>query len=433
MSLILFLSACSMKDSEMIPGTVDVENLDDITEIVVNKLSEHSIGLYSDVFSDVRYVALESKKESLVGNIDKIAVTQNNDLLVLDSHNKSILLFDSIGNFKNRIGNFGHGKNEYISPIDFAYDEHNDNVIVYDVRRNKLMYYDIVGNYKKSISLKSTFYNFEVLDDSHLVLFSNYHPSLNKEINYNYTVIDSLGNVVKEFAPFDKKMEGLLMQMFPFHKYNNKVYCHIDCTPIVNEISLNKMQPLYLVDFGDYQNPNSYYLDGFETYSNKITSLEPHKAVSEKFYQTDDYILMTFRRKDNGPYMSIEFVIMPKKYPYEQKIYYSLYNDMYGKRIYSSLFEILDVKNDKVYFLCDFDEAIKYACNTDISNEVAKLYKKTAKDESIEDEIRKIHNNFASELENHKKNIFYTKEDDVLIDSLSKSQNPVIQICTLKK
>ena len=433
LALTLCLSACSMKDYESIPGTVDTNNLDGVTEIEINDMSEHSIGMYSDVFSDVRYVALELTKESIVGDIDKIAVTPNNELLVLDSNNKSILLFDSIGKFKNRIGSFGHGKNEYISPLDIAYDKYHDNVIVYDIRKNKLMYYDIAGNYKKSVSLKKQIYNFEVLDDSHLVLFSNYLQEVNEKINYNYTIIDTLGNIVKEYAPFDKSMNGLVMSMYPFHKYNDKNYSHIDCTPIVNEISLHKMQPSYLINFGDYQNPNSYYLGGYDTFRNKILSLEPHKAVSERFYQTDDYILMTFRRKDKGPNMSIEFMIMPHKHASEQKIYYSLFNDMYGKRNYSSLFKILDVSNDKVYFLCNFDDPIKFACNTDISTDVAKLYRKIAKSESMEDEIRKVHYKFVSELESHKRKIYYTKEDDILIDSLSNFKNPVIQICTLKK
>lgn len=106
---------------------------------------------------------------------------------------------------------------------------------------------------------------------------------------------------------------------------------------------------------------------------------------------------------------------------------------MYGKRNYSSLFKILDVSNDKVYFLCNFDDPIKFACNTDISTDVAKLYRKIAKSESMEDEIRKVHYKFVSELESHKRKIYYTKEDDILIDSLSNFKNPVIQICTLKK
>ena len=44
---IMFLSACSQKDSDgTIPGTVDVPNFDNVSEIKFNDIEEYPVGLY---------------------------------------------------------------------------------------------------------------------------------------------------------------------------------------------------------------------------------------------------------------------------------------------------------------------------------------------------------------------------------------------------
>lgn len=428
---VLFLSACSMKDGGTIPGTVDVTSLDGVSEIVFKEMDAYPAGLYSDVFSDVGYVALESTGNSVVGDIEKMAVTSNRDLVIFDYNNKSILLFDSIGKFKNRIGVFGHAQNEYIQPLDMVYDEHHNNVIVYDNAKKKLMYYDLTGNYLRSISLNEYISSFEVLDESHLVLYSGYRGESNTDINYNYKIIDTKGNVVREFAPYDDSMSQITMMPYAFHKNNGKLFCHIEGTPVVNEISLKEMKPICLINFGEYQLPNSYYMNGPKTYSEKVTNLEPNKARTDRFFQTDGFIVMTFVCRGDDPYMCKKMMITPKTQLSQPNYYMSLFNDLYGKQSSSSLVE---VSNGKAYFVCNaasINTLARYPSNTNVAAVVAKEYKKDTK--QLIAGVQSVYHNVAEVLERPTTSVIITNKEKELADSLSKSKNPIIQICTFKK
>ena len=367
----------------------------------------------------------------MVGEIEKVMVTNNDDLLVFDRHNKSILLFGSTGIFKNRIGIFGHAKNEYIEPLDMVYDEHCDNVIVYDNAKKALMYYDMNGEFLKSILLNEYIESFEVLDGSHLVLYCGYKGLGSNDINYNYKILDTKGNVVKKYAPFDKTMEKIVMPPYPFQKHNGKLYCHIEGTPVLNEITLKEMKPTYLINFGKNQLPNYYYIDGYKTYNEKVISLEPSKAITGKVFQTDRYILMTFTCSGSSSDMYEKIMITPKSHLSQPKYYFTMINDLYGKQ--SSL-NLSLVANDKVYFVYSsttFNSLAELKSDTDVSTVVAKMYRNVAK--RLTGVRKTINSNIVEVLERPTTSIIVTNKEKKMMDSLFKSNNPIIQICTLKK
>ena len=430
LSVVLSLSACE-NNNGIIPGTADVSNLDNIKKIEFKDVDTYPIGLYSDVFSEVHYVALESTESSIIGEIEKIAVTNNNDLLVFDYKNKSVLLFDSIGKFKNRIGIIGHAKNEFIEPLDMVYDEYNNKVIVYDNAKKSLIYYALDGKFNKSILLKEHIESFEVLDESHLVLYNGYKGMMDRDVNYNYEIIDTKGHVKKKFAPYDKTMMAISMTPYPFHKYEKKLYCHIEKTPIVNKITLDKMEPVFLIDFGTYQLSDRYFINGPETYNKKVVSLETNKAATGKFFQTGGYILMTFATRGNTPMAFGKIMITPREKLSQPIFYGALFNDLYGKQSSSNL---LYASYGKVYYALNsesFNSLREFPSNTDVAQIIAGKYRNNAK--KVTGEEQSIYNTIADVLESTSNPIVINNKEKDLIDSLSKSKNPVIQICTLKK
>ena len=66
----------------------------------------------SDLFSDIKYVKLETTSESLIQYINRVLDFDGN-LLVVDRDNQSLLLFDKDGRFIKKIAGQGKGPGEY--------------------------------------------------------------------------------------------------------------------------------------------------------------------------------------------------------------------------------------------------------------------------------------------------------------------------------
>lgn len=443
--LMLSICACTQNiynndnnNSEIIPGTVDVPNLDSVKVVKIENFEDASCGKYSDIYSDVRYIPLEFSTNSIVGNVNKLLITKNNEFLIFDIFAKSIFLFDSNGKYKNRIGDAGHAEKEYIEPLDVVYDEYHDNVIVYDNAKKVLAYYDMNGKYLHRIQLKDYIGSFEVLDKEHLVLYYNYLGISIKDndINYNYKIIDMEGNVVKTFAPYDRTMDRIRMDTNVFYKNNGELYCQISTTPVVNKITLDSMTPIYYFDFGDHQIPTEWYVQGEESYSKKVSpSLSLNKAVLDKVYQTESttFFTLTYRLENEGCFG--EFAISQDTNFVSYHVFPQLINDLYGKQSASNL---LNVENGTIYNVLYPSEIIsmkKWPVNTDISKMIAKEEREAMKKigSTLSKRMQQIFNSQIQLEESDATSIIITDEEKEFVEKMSKSNNPIIQVCTLKK
>ena len=429
--MFLLLISCTQKeDNGCIPGTTDMAFGDNVCKIDLTHTNDYPVGVFSDLFSDVHYVPLEQTDSSMISNVDKIMVTNNDDLLILDYNTKSVILFDSIGNYKNHIGLFGHAKSEFLEPLDIVYDEFHDNVIIYDNAKQSLMYYDMGGMFIKEIGLNFFIESFEVIDSSHLVVYCGFDGLENKEINYNYKVIDTQGNTIKEFAPFDKTMENVRMYRFPFHKKNGHLFSHIETTPFISEITLDEMKLKFFIDFGKYQIPNDCYTQGQNIYKQKVLEMEPYKAYSKRMFQSDKYILMSFKQREGTTNVYEKLMITSSTNLSQPHYYYNMVNDLYGKQ---STLDLRLVAKNKAYFLydpIDIRTFAEFPNNIDVSTELAKQYREVAS--YMENEHKLPYNNIAKILEQSNTSIVITDKEKELLKRLSQSNNPIVQICTFK-
>ena len=90
-----------------------------LPEIIDDKYNTFQI---SDWVSSVRYVPLETSKESLISGIEKSFI-YGKFVYILDNLNASVLMFDLEGKFIRKIGRSGRGPTEYIHPINFMLDK----------------------------------------------------------------------------------------------------------------------------------------------------------------------------------------------------------------------------------------------------------------------------------------------------------------------
>lgn len=88
----------------------------------------------SEITADYKIVKLETNKDSFIGKIKKILMSENY-IIVLDDMTNELLLFDHNGKFLNKIGRIGNNWGEYLSVFDMCYDEKSN--ILYVIDGNK--------------------------------------------------------------------------------------------------------------------------------------------------------------------------------------------------------------------------------------------------------------------------------------------------------
>ncbi len=108
---------------------------------------------FSDLFTDYKVVALETKEECLIGKIDHVR-SYKDKFYILDSKiGRGIFVFNKNGDFINKIGVEGKGIGEYIKLDDFSIDCRNDQIAVLSKVFRKIIFYSLEGEYLKEIGI----------------------------------------------------------------------------------------------------------------------------------------------------------------------------------------------------------------------------------------------------------------------------------------
>lgn len=106
----------------------------------------------SPIIAGVSYLHLNSKTDDYLykGSIDY--VTENN-IIVIDRSQNSVLFFSKEGNPKSHFNRRGQGPEEYSDAASLMYDEANDEVFVSPDFSNHIMVYSSLGEFKRKINL----------------------------------------------------------------------------------------------------------------------------------------------------------------------------------------------------------------------------------------------------------------------------------------
>ncbi|MCX6227062.1 MAG: 6-bladed beta-propeller, partial [Bacteroidia bacterium] len=107
---------------------------EDLIRIKIDAGQFKSSGNVSDYLEVVKLIPLETTKECLIGEIDKVVQFRNN-IYVVDSRTYNLLWFDSSGKFLGQIGQRGKGPGEYIEMHDFLVDTINELIYLLDFRK----------------------------------------------------------------------------------------------------------------------------------------------------------------------------------------------------------------------------------------------------------------------------------------------------------
>lgn len=124
--------------------------------------------------ADVSYLYLNSKNDDYLykGSIDY--VTENN-IIVIDRSQNSVLFFSKEGNPKSHFNRMGQGSEEYRDAYSLMYDEANDEVFVSPDFSDHIMVYSSLGEFKRKINLPQVNVNGQMalFDDVSILVYDN--------------------------------------------------------------------------------------------------------------------------------------------------------------------------------------------------------------------------------------------------------------------
>lgn len=171
---------------------------------------ENVIGM-SEFVESIHYVALETTSDCLLGNIDKMIITEHGEYVMVDMNKaKSIYVFDENGRFKCRIGSRGQGPNEYMSLTDVSYYENK--VYVWDSASEKILEYGLDNSFVASYSFTHTAYSMACIGDGKFAFGCDYVHNAELLSDDGYPSLMLFDALTKEITPlihFDKNVSSL--------------------------------------------------------------------------------------------------------------------------------------------------------------------------------------------------------------------------------
>jgi hypothetical protein len=234
--MLIFLSLYSCKENDYQTINIDLNQARPNVEIVIDNV-----------------IPLETDTTSLIGDIERIRIF-NNQYYILDKwHARNIFVFDSVGNFISKLAQ-GNGPGEVIWPIEFLINTLNNSILVYDLITRNLMYYDLHLNHQKSEY-------FEDLNLSKAEFLTPYHILINSpiindsidELSYvNYAIYDlDKKKYISKFFPIKTELVGLTYAS-PISIVNGRVLFIAPFDNYLYTLENGEYKKAIKMDFGRY-------------------------------------------------------------------------------------------------------------------------------------------------------------------------------------
>lgn len=243
---------------------------DSVVRIDLNPfLKEQSFNIGSHI-KNIELIPLETTNASLIDDIKKILVTENNIYIYDDFKGGGVIIFNKEGKFNKRLPN-GKGPGELTRLYDIAYDNTKNELIVY--QHSFLLYFTPNGQYIKQKRLPFDFYNFTVVDDKYIFKSHNKQANghLKDIVDYRLFVtnkdfeLKSVGlpspesDVDIEHNTYIHNNSG---NIYITQKFDNTIYQFID--------SVSELRAKYSIVYNKKELPNEYVQSTWEKFENSV-------------------------------------------------------------------------------------------------------------------------------------------------------------------
>lgn len=292
-----FFSCDNVKISSISNTSIQTFNLENFTDSLSNSLK----------ITELKNIPLETRRECLIGRINKILVLDNKIYILDSSIANSILVFSLEGKFIYKICKTGKGPGEYLSLTDFDVDNFG-NIFVQDQVSGKIIKYSNSGTQFQEIFHNDLCYvHFNFISDS-LVIFEDYRyftDIKNKKKPCGIVYWNPLTKkVVDRFFPLRKrKLEEIVRtsnrvvwesgeKLFYLRSFSDTIFELQKNGPIAKYVF---KFPLKRRSFSELE-----HLD--ENKGKQEIMLGKYGATITSFYETEKYIFMNYNIFGNSNY-----------------------------------------------------------------------------------------------------------------------------------
>ena len=289
---VALLALCGCKETSSVKERED--------RIVVDITQPEKNLKMSDLFSDIKYVKLETTSESLIQYINRVVDLEGN-LLVVDRDNQSLLLFDKDGRFIKKIAGQGKGPGEYSKMYDAAIDKEGRRLFVLDAYAQSVLIYDFDGKCLDSKKFGFWAHELEYIGGDKVALYSGYaiHSDYVKEnAQPTFFVFDLKDGTITPFQYINneiKPSEVASPASALASSGNGRTYCLNDLTHEIDVMNEEGLERTLTLDFGEEDTERRMaFVKLLEEKNNDFQSFGAQRHVSVfSMVGTDNYLLVS--------------------------------------------------------------------------------------------------------------------------------------------
>ena len=218
-------------------------------------ISDTSSIRLDDLVRNIQYIQLETERNSLIGSIDKLIVTDKSIIVCDFNKASSIFIFNLKGKFMKKIFLKGKGPGEFLALRDVTYNNLTKEILLYDDFGRKINYYSEDGSYIKSSKTYYYYLKLAWLEDG--TLLSKATPDINLHVpDLKYAQLVSTDTsqsiLTKAFSAKPVFEKNELNSSKNFKDHTGKVLFTPLFTDTIFEISsATEMFAKYHIDMGD--------------------------------------------------------------------------------------------------------------------------------------------------------------------------------------
>ena len=234
----------------------EIKNTSDNSGIEVIKLDPDNAATFmkfSDIFSKIEFLPLETNEKCLIGEISNLLIYEDYIFIADDEITKSVFVFGTDGSFKYKIAGQGRGPNEYLN-LGNMYIEEETRSLVLSCDEDCLFYNIDDGTFIERRSGKIDYDSIEYVSKDVYAYYISYgYPK-----DYKHSLIIDNEGIISEFFPMPEYLMGIVptsRRLFNAYNSDRNLYFTPNYKDTIYQILPDGPKPLRYVDFGDKKPP----------------------------------------------------------------------------------------------------------------------------------------------------------------------------------
>lgn len=215
--LIAVLSSisCTNRLNTLIPDGVEILNA------FLYESDTSALGFnYSEMLDSVRYIALETNDESVMGMYADVYYI--NDTLYISDY-QSIFMFDKNGNYIRKISKRGRGRGEYLQLGHFDVNRKNGEIYVHDYGKDMILVYSHEGEFMRSFPIQVV-RDFAVTESGNFLFC---YPDYTEVGRRGVWLTDKNGTFMKQLISESDKYKSVVLKQNYFVKVNDSIISYM--------------------------------------------------------------------------------------------------------------------------------------------------------------------------------------------------------------